>query len=286
LEKPGNPRYISYTGDDDKVKRKVLLAIYNGLWQKVPGDLVAQIKTVGKSETNLRGELVKALLITATGAEGLNLVNVRQVHLLEPFWNYVRMEQVKGRAVRICSHTALPPEDRTVDIFTYVTTFSDKQLKTGMVDGALMRFDAGLSTDEDMLRILTAKKVLADSLTAAMKESAVDCELNQAEHGAQSCFRFKTPSMEPAFHLLVDVDMREKGSVVGRGSSTAAGVATVPGVAAEGTERSARDPPPEERERSARDPPPEERTRTVGRTALPTASASASGTGLFFRKDA
>jgi len=281
LANPGKPRYIAYTGDDDKVKRKLLLAIYNGLWQKVPGDLTAQIKTVGQSDTNLRGELVKALLITATGAEGLNLVNVRQVHLLEPFWNYVRMEQVKGRAVRICSHTALPPEDRTVDIFTYVTTFSDKQLKTGMVDGALMRFDAGLSTDEDMLRILTAKKVLADSLTAAMKESAVDCELNQAEHGAQSCFRFKTPSMEPAFHLLVDVDMREKGSVVGR-----AGVATVPRVAAEGTERSARDPPPEERERSARDPPPGERTRTVGRTALPTASASASGTGLFFRKDA
>ena len=281
LANPGKPRYIAYTGDDDKVKRKLLLAIYNGLWQKVPGDLAAQIKTVGQSDTNLRGELVKALLITATGAEGLNLVNVRQVHLLEPFWNYVRMEQVKGRAVRICSHTALPPEDRTVDIFTYVTTFSDKQLKTGMVDGALMRFDAGLSTDEDMLRILTAKKVLADSLTAAMKESAVDCELNQAEHGAQSCFRFKTPSMEPAFHLLVDVDMREKGSVVGRGAETPA---------AEGAERerSARDPPPGERERSARDPPPgeRERTRTVGRPTLPTASASASGTGLFFRKDA
>lgn len=224
LANPGKPRYIAYTGDDNRDKRKILLAIYNGVWSKVPGPLAAQIKTVGGGESNLRGELVKALLITQTGAEGLNLVNVRQVHLLEPYWNYVRMEQVKGRAVRICSHTALPYEERTVDIYTYVTKFSKKQVQTGMVDGTFMRFDSGLCTDEDMLRILTAKKVLADSLLEAMKDSAVDCELNEAEHGSQTCFKFKTPNMEPAFHPLVEVDMKEKGSVtkvVTKGVATA-----------------------------------------------------------------
>ena len=213
LGNPGKPRYITYTGDDHKLKRKILLAIFNAQWNKVPPALAAQIQEVGGGESNLRGELVKALLITQTGAEGLNLVNVRQVHLLEPYWNYVRMEQVKGRAVRICSHTALPPEERTVDIFTYVSHFSDKAVKTGLVDGHLMRFDSGLSTDEDMLRILTAKKVLADSITDLMKSSAVDCELNQAEHGSQTCFKLPTPSMDSAFHPLVEVDVRERASL-------------------------------------------------------------------------
>ena len=283
LANPGKPRYISYTGDDDKFKRKILLAIYNGLWQKVPGDLVAQIKTVGQSDTNLRGELVKALLITQTGAEGLNLVNVRQVHLLEPFWNYVRMEQVKGRAVRICSHTALPPEDRTVDIFSYVTTFSDNQVKKGLVDARLMRFDAGLSTDEDMLRILTAKKVLADSLTSAMKESAVDCELNQAEHGAQTCFRFKTPSMEPAFHPIVDIDMREKGSLVAAGAKQTVSYAATAGprerATAAATAATAAAAAAEEGAEGEATATTAAATPTLSATATPTLSATATARG-------
>jgi hypothetical protein len=234
LGNPGKPRYILYTGDDNKFKRKILLAIFNGQWNKIPPALAAQIKEVGGGESNLRGELVKALLITQTGAEGLNLVNVRQVHLLEPYWNYVRMDQVKGRAVRICSHTALPPEERTVDIFTYVTHFSDKASKTGMIDGHLMRFDSGLTTDEDMLRILTAKKVLADSITDLMKASAVDCELNQAEHGTQTCFKLPTPSMDSAFHPLVEVNLRERGSVTKTVSAASAAPATARAVGGAG----------------------------------------------------
>jgi hypothetical protein len=224
LGNPGKLRYITYSGDDNKFKRKILLAIFNGQWNKVPPSLAEQIKEVGGGDSNLRGEIVKALLITQTGAEGLNLVNVRQVHLLEPYWNYVRMDQVKGRAVRICSHTALPPEERTVDIFTYVTHFSDKAVKTGMIDGNLMRFDSGLTTDEDMLRILTAKKVLADSITDLMKSSAVDCELNQAEHGTQTCFKLPTPTMDASFHPLVETDVRERASLTTR-SGAVAGVA-------------------------------------------------------------
>jgi len=68
-------------------------------------------------------------------------------------------------------------------------------------------------------------------LLDVMKESAVDCELNEAEHGTQTCFKFKTPSMEPAFHPLVEVDMKEKGSVtkiITKGTAT--GTATERGL--------------------------------------------------------
>ena len=62
----------------------------------------------------------KILLTTKTGVEGIDLKNVRQVHVVEPYWNPVRIKQVKGRAVRVGSHLQLPPKDRTVDIFFYL----------------------------------------------------------------------------------------------------------------------------------------------------------------------
>ena len=56
-------------------------------------------------------------MITASGAEGISLRNVRYVHLVDPYWHPVRLEQVIGRARRICSHKDLPPELQTVTVY-------------------------------------------------------------------------------------------------------------------------------------------------------------------------
>jgi hypothetical protein len=68
-------------------------------------------------------------MISASGAEGINLRNVRYVHILEPYWHPVRIEQVVGRARRICSHQDLPAELRTVNVFLYLMVYSQAQLK-------------------------------------------------------------------------------------------------------------------------------------------------------------
>ena len=47
---------------------------------------------------NLRGEYIQMILISAAGAEGI-LFGVRQVHIMEPYWNFGRMNQVFGRAM-------------------------------------------------------------------------------------------------------------------------------------------------------------------------------------------
>ena len=52
-------------------------------------------------------------------SEGISLMNVRQVHILEPYWNHIRIKQVIGRAIRICSHRYLPMNERKVDVFRY-----------------------------------------------------------------------------------------------------------------------------------------------------------------------
>ena len=66
---------------------------------------------------------------SGAGAEGISLRNCRTVHIMEPYWNNVRLDQVKGRAIRICSHEDLPYEQRLVNIYTYYTVFTDAQIK-------------------------------------------------------------------------------------------------------------------------------------------------------------
>ena len=44
------------------------------------------------------------MIISSAGAEGISLTGVRQVHIMEPYWNVSRLDQVIGRAVRYCSH--------------------------------------------------------------------------------------------------------------------------------------------------------------------------------------
>ena len=49
---------------------------------------------------NINGEYIQVMIISESGAEGISLTCVRQVHILEPFWNNVRVDQVFGRAIR------------------------------------------------------------------------------------------------------------------------------------------------------------------------------------------
>jgi hypothetical protein len=215
---PGTPRYITYSGDEDRAKRQMLLAIFNGKWNKMPAELAAQVQEVTGAKQNLHGEIARVFMITQSGAEGISLANVRQVHIMEAYWNYVRLDQVKGRAIRICSHMDLPPEERTVDVFTYVTKFSERQIKEKLVDETLRNFDGLETSDENILKLLKSKKHLADSMLEVMKTAAVDCELNATENGTVACYRFAgDPTMEPLFHPLVSVHIGATGTVRARG---------------------------------------------------------------------
>ena len=92
----------------------------------LPLSLSEQLKSLASN--NIYGELIKIFMITASGAEGISLKNVRFVHIMEPYWHPTRIKQVIGRARRICSHQDLPEEHRTVDVFLYLMTFTEKQL--------------------------------------------------------------------------------------------------------------------------------------------------------------
>ena len=124
----GKPLFALYTGTESAEEKEIIRNIFNGLWDFVPPTISAELEKI--SGNNMYGEIIRVLMITASGAEGISLRNVRYVHITEPYWHPVRLEQVIGRARRICSHKDLPEELQTVDVFLYLMEFTDEQLSS------------------------------------------------------------------------------------------------------------------------------------------------------------
>lgn len=211
------PRYILYTGDQELDKRRLLLQLYNADVAGLPPRLSAQCaELLAGAPDNRDGRICKVFMITQSGAEGISLFNTRQVHIMEPYWNNVRLQQVIGRAIRLCSHMFLDWDDRTVDVFTYLSVFTAEQKATG--SKALMMADKAMTTDQIIFDIATKKQKLADGLFEVAQSSAVDCELHFHEHGeAIQCFRFAEAGgpmfmFHPDWHKDLQASVRAAGA--------------------------------------------------------------------------
>ena len=83
----------------------------------------------------------------------------------------------------------LPWEDRVVDIFTYMSVFTEDQKLTKARN--VMMSDGGMTTDEMILDVAVKKQVLADGLFEITQSAAIDCELHFHEHGAVTqCMKY------------------------------------------------------------------------------------------------
>ena len=178
-EDMGKPHYALYTGTEDSEEREIIRNIFNGDWKYIPNNIAARLRTI--SNNNDMGEIIKVLMITSAGSEGINLRNTRYVHIMEPYWHPVRLEQVIGRARRICSHQGLPPELRTVEVFIYLMVFTQEQLDSDfgveikLKDRSSSQPFLPQSSDEKLFEISTIKEVLTDQILRAIKSSSIDC---------------------------------------------------------------------------------------------------------------
>lgn len=191
-------------------------------------------------EENLRGEYIQILLISSSGAEGISLKAVRQVHIMEPFWNYIRVDQVFGRAVRMESHSILPEEDRNVEQYIYLSHLpngktveeifdSMKLLKWNEVEGIDRTDDIKMtlvnkyksvyktvqkiisikketndrSIDQMLFDIMERKNKISLKLTDIIRESAVDCIQNTRDDIElnEKCLRFSSKVKSEEAHF-------------------------------------------------------------------------------------
>ena len=172
------PKYISFTGSNEETR--VLLGIFNST--NIPPRIKEKL---GPKASNLRGDTIKVLMITKSGAEGISLKNVRQVHIMEPYWNHIRIDQVIGRAVRTCSHSELPKEDRKVEVFIYLMAASAKQLKNSFT---MRTQDKSMTSDQFIYDLAKRKAKIVGEFLQCMQRASVDCGLNAKKHGRMKCF--------------------------------------------------------------------------------------------------
>ncbi len=101
-----------------------LLSMYNIPVRYFDGDMtdIQRLDTLNEfnAENNIYGQRVRVLLLTEAGGEGINLLEVRKIHILEQYISSHVLKQVIGRAVRYQSHIRLPPEERNVTIVNYM----------------------------------------------------------------------------------------------------------------------------------------------------------------------
>lgn len=141
-----------------------------------------KIKRLFTSSENKEGKLIRMLLTSSAGTEGLDLKNIRKVLIMEPYWHEIRIRQVVGRAVRKNSHADLPEKDRDVQVYRYLSVLDSKQKQLSKEK---------ISTDEYVLHVAKKKEALNTEVSEAVKEAAVDCTLNQCINGMKGkCFKF------------------------------------------------------------------------------------------------
>jgi hypothetical protein len=116
---------------------------------------------------NTNGEKVKVVIISKAGSEGLDFKCIRQIHILDPWYNMNRVEQIIGRGVRNFSHCMLDDfKERNVEIYLHAT---------------LPRNDEE-TADLYVYRYAEKKAQLIGKVNRLLKEISVDCLLNIGQH--------------------------------------------------------------------------------------------------------
>jgi hypothetical protein len=112
---------------------------------------------------DISGEIIKVVLISQAGSEGLDFKAIRQIHIMEPWYNVNRIEQIIGRGVRNFSHKDLPFENRNVQIFLYGTMLQNAKEE---------------AADLYVYRVSELKAVKIGKVTRLLKQTSVDCIIN------------------------------------------------------------------------------------------------------------
>lgn len=195
----GKKAFVSYTGDEDDETKEIYRNIFSNTWENVPITITDILKK--HASNNIYGDIIKIFMITSSGAEGITLKNTKYVHIMESYWHPVRTEQVIGRARRICSHQELPEKERKIEVFMYVMTFSEEQLKDQLSpelmlkDRSILDNKVILTTDEYIFEKANIKEEINKNITLKMKEAAIDCNLHKSSSDTYSCFSYDSPNI-------------------------------------------------------------------------------------------
>ncbi len=186
-EKSG-PKYAIISGEIDPETRDLYVAAFN-------------------DPANRDGSKLALLLITQTGAEGLDLKRGRHVHVLEPYWHWSRVRQIITRIVRLGSHLDLPEDDQTVQPYLYLSDYpvlekdSEDRIQTDL--GIRMRMEE--TTDVTLYHKAMQNQMLIDDFLQAMQDASIDCAIHYKDKNCRIC----SPTGRVLWRADLDVDIDE-----------------------------------------------------------------------------
>lgn len=154
------PRMLEKTSGEYKGPSKGKYAMLSSdMKEKQIEQLIRRLRR----QENAQGQDIKIILGSPLVSEGIDFRNVRQVHILDPWYNMSRMEQIIGRGLRTCSHSGLSFENQNCTVYLHTTRYLDNAQET---------------YDEYVYRIFIEEKAkLIAKVKRTIMESAIDCSL-------------------------------------------------------------------------------------------------------------
>jgi hypothetical protein len=185
--------------EDKSLQRTKRYAILSG--DIDPEQRVELIKKFNQPE-NTDGSIISLLLLSGAVAEGIDLKRIRHVHIMEPFWNYARINQVETRAIRYKSHVDLPIDKQNVQVYIYLSDYPENYPKKKIIEP---------TTDVELYEKSINNMQIINTFMLAIAESSIDCTLHYPKHSdvVKKLIKCKlcAPDNLMMFHPLLKKDM-------------------------------------------------------------------------------
>jgi superfamily II DNA or RNA helicase len=169
--------------------------------ENIPEENKKIVSTVFSNIENKNGKNIKLVLGSKVMNEGISLHNVSTVQILDVYFNFARLDQVIGRAIRWCSHYNLMSETNPypkVRVYKYAVSL-DKSNE--------------LSTEEDLYYKAELKYILVKKIERGLKEVAIDCALNQQGNMFKEEIDYYSKCIKPNDKLLdITIDNKTNSS--------------------------------------------------------------------------
>lgn len=141
---PGAKSFAIWTGDESDIQKNEIRDVFN-------------------HRNNITGKNIKILLGSSAIKEGVTLLNVKQAHIIDGYWNWNKIKQIIGRVSRFCSHKDMPENKRVVNIYMYLAVAKNENIET---------------IDKYMNTLALEKDKLISKFEKAIKTNAIDCKNN------------------------------------------------------------------------------------------------------------
>lgn len=131
------------------------------------------------SKENMHGDLIKIMLSSPIGKDGINVNHATEIDIIESEWNESSIRQAQNRGIRATSHTDLIDEEKArlealgrKDDKPIVEVDVYKHAAYGELDGDQ------ISVDIDLYHLAEEKDIQIRRMERIMKQCSLDCQIH------------------------------------------------------------------------------------------------------------